>query len=146
MALTRHLAFRLLVFLCAASASLAATEPVFPGIEWERDTNGLPPTAARGGDSFLSTLDTTARMVVKGGRVVYEYGDVPRLSYLASARKSVLSMLYGPAVANGKVRLDATLKELGMSDLGGLLPIEERATVVDLITARSGVYHPAANS
>jgi hypothetical protein len=33
-----------------------------------------------------------------------------------------------------------------MSDIGGLLPNEERAKIVDLITARSGVYHPAANS
>jgi CubicO group peptidase (beta-lactamase class C family) len=54
-------------------------------------------------------------------------------------------MLYGPYVANGTIRLDATLKDLGMSDIGGLLPIEERAGVIDLITARSGVYHPASN-
>jgi CubicO group peptidase (beta-lactamase class C family) len=57
-------------------------------------------------------------------------------------RKSILSMLYGPYVASGKIHLDATLKELGMSDVGGLLPIEERAKIIDLITARSGVYHP----
>jgi len=29
--------------------------------------------------------------------------------------------------------------------VGGLLPIEKRATVEHLITARSGVYHPASN-
>ncbi|MDX1578261.1 MAG: serine hydrolase, partial [Gemmatimonadota bacterium] len=28
----------------------------------------------------------------------------------------------------------------------GLLPIERRATVFDLITARSGIYHPASNA
>jgi CubicO group peptidase (beta-lactamase class C family) len=77
--------------------------------------------------------------------VVFAYGNVAEPCYLASARKSVLSMLYGPYVANGKIRLDVTLKDLGMSDVGGLLPIEERATVLDLITARSGVYHPASN-
>jgi CubicO group peptidase (beta-lactamase class C family) len=81
-------------------------------------------------------------MAVKNGRVVYQYGDVKRLSYLASSRKSVLSMLYGANVASGKIRLDATLKELGMSDNGGLLPVEERAKVIDVITARSGIYHP----
>jgi hypothetical protein len=53
-------------------------------------------------------------------------------------------MLYGPYVANGTIRLDRTLKDLGMSDIGGLLPTEERARVVDLISARSGVYHPAS--
>ena len=119
-----------------------STEPVFPGADWERETNGLSPETVRGVDAFVHTLDTTGLMVVKNGRAVYEYGDVKRLSYLASTRKSVLSMLYGANVAGGKIRLDATLKELGMSDVGGLLPIEERAKVVDLITARSGVYHP----
>jgi hypothetical protein len=96
-------------------------------------------------DEYVHGLDTTGLMVVQHGRVVYQYGDVQVLSYLASARKSVLAMLYGPYVANGTIRLDRTLKDLGMSDLGGLLPIEERARVVDLISARSGVYHLASN-
>jgi CubicO group peptidase (beta-lactamase class C family) len=117
-------------------------EPVFPGVDWERETNGLPSATFRAVDAFVHTLDTTGLMVVQHGRVIYEYGDVKKLSYIASVRKSVLSMLYGPYVASGKIRLDATLKELGMSDVGGLLPIEERTKVIDLITARSGVYHP----
>jgi CubicO group peptidase (beta-lactamase class C family) len=74
------------------------------------------------------------------------YGDVQTLSYLASVRKSVLAMLYGNYVASGKVRLDKTLAELGLDDVGGLTPDEKRATIRDLLTARSGVYHPASNS
>jgi CubicO group peptidase (beta-lactamase class C family) len=124
------------------NAIRVSAEPVFPGVNWERETNGLSPETIRGVDAFVRTLDTTGLMVVQHGRVVYEYGDVKRLSYLASTRKSVLSMLYGANMASGKIRLDVTLKELGMSDVGGLLPIEERAKVIDLITARSGVYHP----
>ena len=140
-----YLWFRLLFFLVAGSAHLVAAEAVFPGVDWERETNGLSPETVRGVDAFVHTLDTTGLMIVKNGRVAYEYGDVKRLSYLASSRKSVLSMLYGANAASGRIRLEATLKELGMSDIGGLLPIEERAKVIDLITARSGVYHPAAN-
>ena len=140
--------------VCAALTALlllggagCATSPkhVFPGANWEYNRAGLPPEVVRKVDVFVRTLDTTSLMVVKDGKVVYEYGNVAEPTYLASARKSVLSMLYGPYVANGKIRLDATLKDLGMSDVGGLLPIEERATVLDLITARSGVYHPASN-
>jgi CubicO group peptidase (beta-lactamase class C family) len=125
-----------------------ATSPkrTFPGAIWEYDNAGLSPKVVREVKAFVHTLDTTGLMVVKAGKVVYEYGDVSEPSYLASARKSVLSMLYGSYVANGKIRLDRTLKDLGMSDVGGLLPIEERAKVIDLITARSGVYHPASNS
>lgn len=128
------------------NAIRVSAEPVFPGVNWERETNGLSPELVREVDAYVHTLDTTGLMVVQHGRVIYEYGDVTRLSYLASARKSVLSMLYGPYVAAGKIRLDATLADLGMSDVGGLLPIEERAKVIDLITARSGVYHRASNA
>jgi len=138
-------------FFRAAAGNLtnaihASTEPVFPGVTWERETNGLSSETFREVNAFVRTLDTTGLMVVRDGRVIYEYGDVMRLSYLASTRKSVLSMLYGPYVAAGKIRLDATLKDLGMSDVGGLLPVEEQAKVIDLITARSGVYHPASNA
>ena len=128
------------------NAIRVSAEPVFPGVDWEYKTNGFSPEIVREADAYVHTLDTTALMVVKNGRVAYQYGDVKRLSYLASARKSVLSMLYGSYVATGKIHLNATLKDLGMSDVGGLLPIEERAKVIDLITARSGVYHPAANA
>ena len=136
----RVIGFLLIWFVGAISSVLA--EPVFPGVNWEYETNGLSPETIRQVNAFLHTLDTTGLMVVKHGRVIYEYGDVKKLSYIASVRKSVLSMLYGPYVADGKIHLDATLKDLGMSDVGGLLPIEERAKVIDLITARSGVYHP----
>ncbi len=128
------------------NAIRVSAEPVFPGVDWKHETNGLSPEIVRGVDAYVHTLDTTGLMVVQHGRVVYEYGDVTRLSYLASARKSVLSMLYGRYVATGKIRLDATLADLDMSDVGGLLPVEEHAKVIDLITARSGVYHRASNA
>ena len=54
-------------------------------------------------------------------------------------------MLYGNYVANGMIDLDLTLEDMGMDDVGGLLPIEMRATVRHLISARSGVYHEASN-
>jgi CubicO group peptidase (beta-lactamase class C family) len=126
----------------ATDAIRISTEPIFPGVNWERATNGLSSEIVRSVDALVNTLDTTGLMVVKKGRVIYQYGDVKKLSYVASVRKSILSMLYGPYVASGKIRLDATLKDLGMSDVGGLLPVEERAKIIDLITARSGIYHP----
>ena len=53
-------------------------------------------------------------------------------------------MLYGNYVASGKIPLQKTLRDLNMDDVGGLLPRELDATVENLITARSGVYHPAS--
>src|SRR5216684_1292756 len=93
---------------------------------------------------FLKTLDTTAMMVISHGKVVYDYGDVEKISYLASCRKSILAMLYGNYVASGQIVLGKTLRDLKFDDVGGLLPRELGATVENLITARSGVYHPAS--
>ena len=91
-------------------------------------------------------MGTTGLMVVVGGKEMYSYGDVTEVSYIASCRKSVLSMMYGKYVRNGTIDLAATVGELGIDDIGGLLPAEKRATVRDLISARSGCYHPAANT
>ena len=67
-------------------------------------------------------------------------------SYIASCRKSVLAILYGAYVQSGVIQLAQSLEQLGLDDKGGLLPQERQATVKDIISARSGVYHPAANT
>ena len=94
----------------------------------------------------LAGYQTTAMQVLRGGRSVFEHGDLALTSYIASARKSLVSMLYGPAVAKGVIRLNQTLAEMNFDDKGGLLPRERTATIRDLLMARSGVYHKAANS
>ena len=125
-----------------------APEHTFPGSTWSQvsaesagySSHGL--TAVR---AYVRQLDTTGLLVVAGGRVLLEEGDTREVTYLASARKSVLAMLYGPAIARGTIRLEATLAELGIDDAGGLWPEEKQATIGDLLTARSGVFHPASN-
>jgi CubicO group peptidase (beta-lactamase class C family) len=127
----------------------AAQTSAYPAAHWDR----IPNPAAAGYslarlDGLRETLragQTTGMLITVGGRVLFEYGDVAETSYVASVRKSLVSMLYGKYVANGTVRLHKTLGELGMDDTRGLLPIEREATVGDLLKARSGVYHPAAN-
>jgi CubicO group peptidase (beta-lactamase class C family) len=122
--------------------------PVFPGRAWERVTpeslglssDGLAAVRAR-----LAATTSTGLVAIVGGRVVFEYGDVDTVSYVASVRKSVLSMLYGIHVERGEIDLDATLAQLGIDDRGGLTDAERQASVRDLLTARSGVFHPASN-
>jgi CubicO group peptidase (beta-lactamase class C family) len=94
---------------------------------------------------LLGRLDTTALMVVHRGRAIASYGDESLTSYIASARKSLVSMTFGPSVASGAIDLDTTLEAIGFDDTGGLLPIERTATIRQLLMARSGVYHRAAN-
>ena len=88
----------------------------------------------------------TSMVVAVDGRIMFTYGDIRATSIIASCRKSVLSMLYGKYVANGTINLDSTVGELGIDDIGGLLESEKLATVYDLLTSRSGVYHPSATS
>ncbi|HEY7547833.1 MAG TPA: serine hydrolase, partial [Blastocatellia bacterium] len=95
--------------------------------------------------AWVQSLDTTAMMVVVGGRSLFEYGDLTHLSYLASVRKSMLAILYGKYVENGAIPLNKTLRELEFTDVGGLQPREQEATIEHLLTARSGVYHLASN-
>ena len=86
----------------------------------------------------------TGLMIVQHGRIAFEYGDIKEVSYIASCRKSILSIIYGPWVTSGKIDLQQNLQSLGINDTGGLLPQEKEATIADIISARSGVFHPAS--
>ena len=138
------------VFVVAllAGATLES-QPAVPGHDWESidkpETAGFSSQRLAAVRAWVSTLDTTAMMVVVGGRTLFSYGDVTHLSYLASGRKSVLSLLYGRYVENHTIAPERTLADLKFTDVGGLLPIELDASVGHLLTARSGVYHPASN-
>jgi CubicO group peptidase (beta-lactamase class C family) len=121
-------------------------------VEWERvrgpalEEYGWSEDGLQRVFAFLrDSANSTGVVVVDRGRVVFQFGDVEDLSYLASVRKSVLSILYGRYVEDGTIDLEASLASLGVDDVGGLLPIEREATIHHLITARSGVYHPASN-
>ncbi len=146
--------FPILLALTAAPLSAQCENCVFPGAEWER-VRGEAALAEHGWDTaelrdvyeFLrDSANTTGVVVADEGRVVFTFGDVEELSYLASVRKSILAMLYGYWVENGTIDLTATMEDIGVDDIGGLLPVEKRAQIGHLVTARSGVYHPASNS
>lgn len=102
-------------------------------------------------DAYIESNPVTGVMVIVGGESIYSYGETDELSYLASARKSILSMMYGNYVAGGTIDLNITIGELidaGVisDDVEGLLDIEKRATIKDCIAARSGCYHQGSNT
>lgn len=118
---------------------------IYPGREWPEALPG------RWSGSTLADLDltlssvegSTALIVVHAGRQVFLWGDPAQKSSVASVRKSLINVLYGIYVAEGKIRLDARLAELDIDDIEGLSAAERGATVADLLAARSGVYHPS---
>ena len=96
-------------------------------------------------DFVRDSTHATGLVIIQSGKILVDYGDIEELSYIASCRKSILSLLYGKYVENGTINLNKTLEELHIDDVGGLLPSEKKATIYDLLKSKSGVFHPAGN-
>jgi CubicO group peptidase (beta-lactamase class C family) len=88
--------------------------------------------------------DAAAVLVVHHGRVAFAWGDPVRRFKTRSIRKSLLDLMFGAPTVAKAVRLDATLADLNIDDREGLTVRERSATLAHLLSARSGVYHPAA--
>lgn len=120
-----------------------------PGRHWESidpASTGWSASALQPLRDYAELRKPTALVLVQNGAVLASFGDPARKVGVASVRKSLLSSLFGNAVADGRIKLDATLAELGIDEKApGLTEQEKGATVRDLLTARSGIYLPAAH-
>ena len=95
-------------------------------------------------EAWSKAIKSTAVMVVHRGAVVAEWGDITARTPLASVRKSLLSALIGNAQGRGEINLAQAIGALGIDDNEpSLTPEEKSATVRDLLTGRSGIYHSA---
>lgn len=144
--LPRRLAAGILsAFLLIAVPAAGADR--FPGIDWETTTPeaaGWSSATLEEARAFSKEVGSTAVMIVHRGLVVAEWGETTAKTNLHSARKSLLSALIGISVAEGRIDLADTMDKLGIDDNEPSLTAEEkRATVGDLLKARSGIYHPA---
>ena len=136
------------VWLAACPAFAAPPSPdVYPGKTWDRAVT--PEAAGWSSDGLAKArqqsaeIGSTAVIIVHHGIVVDSWGDIAVKSEAHSVRKSLLSALYGIAVAKGQIDPSQTMAALGIDDDPPLTPAEREATVLDLLQARSGVYHPA---
>jgi len=137
------------VLLVVLTAMAASAETIYPGKRWAKENPEKMGYSKSKLDKVKKQITNkthaTGCVIIVGGKQIFQYGIVDRLSYIASCRKSVLSMMYGKYVENGTIDLKKTVGELGLDDIQGLTEQEKEATVLDLITARSGIYHPASN-
>ncbi len=105
------------MFAVAAILILAASARSAP---WETATpeeTGFRRDGLAELDNFMRrATGTTGLVIAVKGRIIHTYGDIREVSYIASCRKSVLSMLYGNYVERGMIEQDATLEELGIDD------------------------------
>jgi len=149
--MTAHRLFALAIALCAGMTRPArAADPAlaFPAVQWEKskpETAGFSTEKLDVLRAWLKTQKTTALQVSIRGREIFEYGDLSRVSKVASVRKSVLAMLYGNYVEAGRVDLNQTVVQLDLTDVEPFLPIEQGATLYQLLTARSGIYLSTGN-
>jgi CubicO group peptidase (beta-lactamase class C family) len=89
-----------------------------------------------------SELGLYALRVLHDGEAVLEFGEQARPVVVHSIRKSLMSALFGQAVARGAIALDDSVGDLGIDDTPALTELEKTATVRHLLEARSGVYLP----
>jgi CubicO group peptidase (beta-lactamase class C family) len=154
----RSHAWLMLLLLCGpmvADAEPAARSSVqtdsqhtFPGTSWNRISSlqaaGWSEEKLAAAQQYAAgdSIHTSAVMVIQGGEVVDQWGDIDQKIDSYSVRKSLLSALYGIYASEGVIDINQTLEQLGIDDSPDPLTQEEKqARVVDLLRARSGVYH-----
>lgn len=121
----------------------------FPERSWERhkniQENGWSPGKLKLAKEFSNSIDTDSLIIVENGQIVDEWGNISARYNVNSIRKCILSVLYGIGVDEGKIDLNQTLEQLSIDDNEPSLTKEEKqARILDLIQAKSGIYHPAA--
>ena len=147
--MTRVQVAGLLTCLTVFVGSLPRTSvaQVCPGVTWQRVVPreaGWSAGKLKKADAVAKELDTDSYLVVSGGKVVWEYGDTALVSNVHSVRKSIASILFGTARDRKQMPLDRALADLGIDDNQSLSPTEKTATIRDLLSARSCIYHNAA--
>jgi CubicO group peptidase (beta-lactamase class C family) len=121
----------------------------YPGERWMRYANveeaGFDAAKLAAARETWEALPSSAFLIVADGAVVATWGEVGRRFMCHSVRKSFLSALYGIYWDRGEIELNKTLADLGIDDEPDpLLESEKQARILDLLKARSGVFHPAA--
>lgn len=104
---------------------------------------------AEGALSYAESIGINRFFVANRGRVIMSSGDISEPTDIRSCRKPFYAALFGVFVQKGLITLDTTLGELGITDgANGNQPTlsvqEQSATMYDVLTSTSGVYHPAA--
>lgn len=123
----------------------ASPNPAGPWLEYaDPAAAGFDAAKLEAARAQADAMRSGAVIAIHRGRVFAAFGAVERNFMAHSVRKSLAGALYGIAVADKKLSMDATLADLGIDDEPALTPEEKQARVRDLVTARSGVYHGAA--
>ena len=142
--------FVLTIVLASILFELQAQEyekqTVWPGRTWKVASSpelaGWSSKKLAVAKAYGDSIHSSAVIVVQVGEVIYEwrYFDKKLTSY--SICKSLISPLYGIYAEEGVIDVNATLEKLGIDDSPNPLTKQEKqARIVDILSARFGVYH-----
>ena len=130
----------------AQSVSSPRAQETFPGKSWAHATAAIEAGWSKEKlatvRTYADSIQCSAAMIVQGGSVVDAWGDIDKKIDAYSVRKSLISALYGIYSSEGVIDINQTLEQIGIDDTPDpLTKAEKQARVVDLLRARSGVYH-----
>jgi len=124
-----------------------AVPSTFPATSWQSasspESAGWSKEKLARARQYADSIHSSAVMIIQHGVVIDQWGDVDKKINGYSMRKSLISALYGIYSAEGVIDLNETLEHAGIDEKSDPLTKSERqARIVDLLRARSGVYHP----
>lgn len=124
--------------------------PNFPKNKWQQVDNpenfGWNSDRLSAAEDFSKASGTQSVMIIDNGKLIESWGDTDKKFYVASIRKSYLSMIYGYYI-NSSISLDATLGDYNIDDINPTLNTQEKsAKIRDLLSSTSGVYHNSTDT
>ncbi len=139
--------FPFAVFLLGVGLALSgltaqpAPQTAFPSQSWQLvsspESTGWSKAKLAEARKYADSIHSSAVMIIQNGKVIDEWGDIDKKLNGYSMRKSLV--IYS---AEGKIDVNETLEQAGIDESNDPLTKEERqARIVDLLRARSGVYH-----
>jgi len=122
--------------------------PNFPAENWIQVSNVADYSWSleklKSAEKFSKNSGSECVMIIENGKLIYTWGENDKKFYVASIRKSFLSLIYGYFVGN-QITLNSTLQDYNIDDKNPELnDLEKQATIRTLLTSSSGVYHKAA--
>lgn len=135
----------MLIGLILAACSHPAKQP-YPGQTWNRvqspEAVGWSSAKLKLAREYSESIGSKAVMIILNGEILDAWGDTTQRLDIRSMMKPFMNALYSIAVQEGKIDIQSTLAELQIDDkLPPLTAAEKQARVIDLLQARSGVYH-----
>ncbi|MDQ2701372.1 MAG: beta-lactamase family protein [Pseudomonadota bacterium] len=127
---------------CCLVAPAANAGDAFERISPEQA--GYDPARLEALRALLEQSGSESLLLLKDGKVFFEYGDIHAKRLVHSMRKPLLNALIGIQLQRGCLDLDATLADYHIDERPpGLTALERSATLRQVLQSRSGVYHPA---